>query len=312
MRSRALLAGLLAVTVGVACGCVKTVREADLFAPPDGRDQLRPGDRIPGPVIVNNRTFPEITSHAIEIEAPDSTWLRGWMVDHEESEGSLIYFYGNDEKVSWKLAELVHLARLGRLDVYCLDYRGYGYSDGSPSADKIRKDAALLYDTVVRQRQESAGPVILFGRSLGSAVAVDVASRRPVDAMILEGTLTSVAENVPRMRKLAPWYARWLLRVRPDDDLLEREQPAEQLGRLTTAVLFLHGEKDELVPIAELRSIYDASPAVVKRWCPVPDAGHFDVLLWRPGVRECVAELLLALKHHGRAKGVGSWPDTRR
>jgi pimeloyl-ACP methyl ester carboxylesterase len=272
-------------------GCTRTLHEEDLFWPPSSGD----------PAFLEG-----ISAQAIEVAAADSVTLRGWVVGHQDFNGSILYFYGNNEKAAYLFGGIHKFAEIVRLNVICIDYRGYGFSDGSPSLEKLREDALLIYDTWIGSDYEKDLPLLVFGRSLGAAVAVYLASERPVDGLILEAALTSVSEIIPRMRAEAPWYSRWLVRLSPGPDLYRWEQPIEMIRRIEAPILLVHGERDELVHMDEARSMLESSPAEVKMMCPVAEASHFDGLLGSPAITDSLEKFMgLVRAARFRAGNVG-------
>jgi pimeloyl-ACP methyl ester carboxylesterase len=127
---------------------------------------------------------------------------------------------------------------------------------------------------------------------LGSFVAVDLASKRPIDGMILEGTVTSLTDALPSFKRLAPWYIRWAISLRLGEDLLLLKRPIDQIQQLSVPVLIIQGEKDELFPVAFAKKMYEASPARVKRWCPVPGANHNSLSIYDQPALGCLDEFI--------------------
>lgn len=266
---------LLLVLVLILAGCTKTLHQSDF---------LRPYKKTIIPDTVERRN--------VEILAPDSTRLRGWLLSPKSPRGSLIYFYGNAETVRDSEYRLFWLADRFNLIVLAVDYRGYGFSEGSPSAEKLMQDATVIYDTLQQYLGAERKPVLVFGSSLGSFVAVDLASKRSIDGMILEGTVTSLADALPSFKRLAPWYIRWAISLRLGEDLLRLKRPIDQIQQLSVPVLIIQGEKDELFPVAFAKKMYEASPAKDKRWCPVPGAGHNSLSIYDQPALGCLDEFV--------------------
>lgn len=270
------LAGLLALG-----GCAKTVHESDLFYPR------------------HYRVLPdEITRRNIEIVAPDSTVLRGWLLAPPAPRGTLIYFDANASTVLYSQQRLYWFAEALNVNVVAVDYRGYGFSTGKPTLAGIADDAVLVYDRVVADPDIGSGPVVAYGFSLGSAVAVHLASQRPLDGLILEGGFPSQSEALASLRRILPWYVRWFVRLRPDPAMVVPPAiaaPEDALSRINTPLLVIHGEKDELFPLAFGKRMYDASPATRKLWCPVPEAGHNGVVLRDPPASLSLEQFLQAV-----------------
>ena len=190
--------------------------------------------------------------------------LRGWVVNGDSNGPLLIYFGGNAEEVSG-------LARtFAKLDavVVLMNYRGYGASDGKPTAADLIDDAAAVVEAMVAKFGQvgsadgqpvrtQARPVILFGRSLGSGIAALAARSPQVDGLILLSPYRSIADIAAHRFPIMP--VRRLLRHNIDATLA--------LGALPQRVLGLHARRDRVVPAAEsqaLLALLSPPPQVVE------------------------------------------------
>jgi len=190
------------------------------------------------------------------IEARDGTRLHAW---HIKGSPLILYFGGNAEDVSWMLGRAArNAAGSGWLLV---DYRGYGSSAGSPSEERLVSDAIGWYD-YARQKL-NAQSIVVFGRSLGSGVAVQLTAARPVQAVILATPYDSLT-NVARYHY--PYLpVSWMLK-----------HPFDSLGRapsIAAPLLCLVAERDEVVPVVHSRRLFDAWQGP-KRWVELGGAGH--------------------------------------
>ena len=192
----------------------------------------------------------------------DDVRLHGWFVPGE-SEVTWLWFHGNAGNISHRLDNLDILRdRLG-VSVFLFDYRGYGRSEGQVSEEGTYLDAeaALAY---LRSRQDvDQGKIAFFGRSLGCAVAVDLASRRRPYALILESPFTSISDMAQRTVPLIPIGA--LLRTKFDS--------LSKIDGISAPLLILHGDRDEVVPIELGRQLYEAANEP-KKFYTIPNAGH--------------------------------------
>ncbi|MEX0602220.1 MAG: alpha/beta fold hydrolase, partial [Bacteroidota bacterium] len=125
--------------------------------------------------------------------AEDGVRLHGWLVRHETPVATLIMAHGNAGNISHRL-DLIRRLRQTGFTVFIFDYRGYGRSEGSPGESGVYKDGRAAFDHVVRLEGIDSARIILFGTSLGGAVATDVATQRPGSALILESTFTSARD----------------------------------------------------------------------------------------------------------------------
>ena len=207
----------------------------------------------------------------------DGVQLHGWFIPAPGSESSensdtLLWFHGNAGNISHRLDNLLLLSRRLNINILIFDYRGYGNSHGKPSEPGLYADAeaALAY---LRSRPDiDATRLTLFGRSLGCAVAVDLATRHPVKAVILESPFTSIDAMARHMRgkltSLIP--TSWLIRSQFDS--------LSKIPNIHAPILIIHGDQDDIVPIQMARELYAAANAP-KQFHPIPGAGHNDVVL---------------------------------
>ncbi|HXX86085.1 MAG TPA: alpha/beta fold hydrolase [Casimicrobiaceae bacterium] len=213
--------------------------------------------------ITSTRHLPARAS-ALEVVAVDGTRLRGWMVKGEATPApAVIYFGGNAEEVSWTLAD----ARWPReWTIVGLNYRGYGTSEGSPSEAALTADALAIYDLVARGGDIDPRRIVVFGRSLGTAIAVRLAAERPVAGVVLVSPYDSL---VAIGKKHYPWLpVSLLLRHRFDalDDAKRNKMP----------LLVIVGESDSIIPPERSRALYNAW-AGPKSWQVEPRADHNDL-----------------------------------
>lgn len=201
----------------------------------------------------------------VRLTADDGVGLHGWWL-HGRGARVLVWFHGNAGNISHRLDNAKRLIDRFGLDILLVDYRGYGLSEGRPSEAGLYRDGLAMYDEAVRR---GFGParIVLFGRSLGAAVAVEVGLQRRSAAMILETPFRSV----PAMaRAHYPFIPAVLIRSRFDVEA--------KIAAVEVPKLILHGDRDEIVPLAHARRIFDlARPP--KRIHLIRGAGHNDTYL---------------------------------
>lgn len=220
---------------------------------------------------------------SVELPTADGITLHGWFVPHPEPRGVLLFCHGNAGNISHRLESIRVFHELG-LSVFIFDYRGYGQSEGSPSEQGTYLDAAAARDHLVRDRGIPPESLVVFGRSLGAAIAARLAAdqltaaRQPA-ALIVESAFTSAPELAA---ELYPWLpARWLTRF--------DYATADHLARLTVPVLIIHSHDDEIVPFDHGRRLF-ALAGEPKRFLELR-GGHNDGFLvsdtaYRAGLRD--------------------------
>jgi len=179
---------------------------------------------------------------------------------------AVLLLHGNAGDISHRTPLARGLLEQG-CSVLLLEYRGYGASEGSPSEEGVHLDAMAGLDFLLG-RGLAPGRIIVFGRSMGGAVAAHLAAVRPVGGVILESAFTSLHGMA---RALYPFLPGFLLhRLRGRFDTLA------EVGKLSGSILVVHGTRDEIVPYDMGRRLLDAAGPGTE-WYPVHGAGHNDV-----------------------------------
>jgi pimeloyl-ACP methyl ester carboxylesterase len=230
--------------------------------------------RNPAPKTALTKWVSNGTSEAIALDLGGGT-MRGWSfpaVRTSPGAPTLLFFYGgatilHDEPI------FAAIARTGA-NVIVFDYRGYGFSSGTADVMDFRKDGLAEYDYAVGK---AGGPVVVYGYSLGTAVATYVASKRPVAGIILAGAIASAAEEFPVFLKAQAPAAADTSRV-PSPDAVEAFDEVGMMKNVTAPLLVLHGEADEVVSISQGRKVFASSAAGEKRFVTLQGIGHFDVI----------------------------------
>ncbi|MDH5563210.1 MAG: alpha/beta hydrolase [Nitrospirota bacterium] len=189
----------------------------------------------------------------------------GWFVESGPTSPVLLWCHGNAGNVSHRVENMRQLYQRG-FSLFIFDYRGYGRSTGVPSEVGLYQDALAAYDYLIHQRRIASERLILFGRSLGATVAGEVAVKRPVPGLIVEGAFPSIQAMSDEHFWGVP--ARWLMDM--------EFNLAEKVDALHVPLLVIHGERDSIVPMALGRQVFDAAHKP-KQWYVVSGAEHNDV-----------------------------------
>lgn len=182
----------------------------------------------------------------------------------------IVLFHGNGEVVS-DYDDLAALFARAGAALSIIDYRGYGRSEGAPTLRALLADARPAYEGV-RAALAPPLPVVIMGRSLGSACAAELSASlpEPPAGVIFESGFSDVGRFAVR-RGLSPHLV-----TAEDAGTLG---PLHKLARSRAPLLVLHGEKDDLIPASEGRAAYDASGAADKQIALIPGRGHNDLAL---------------------------------
>lgn len=200
----------------------------------------------------------------VELVAGDGVKLHGWFLPAKGSRLTVLLFHGNAGNISHRLDRALLMQLRLKVDTFLLDYRGYGRSEGSPDEAGTYEDARAAYRWLVA-RGTSPERLVLFGESLGSAVATQLATEVASRALVLESPFTSVPDMA---RAVYPFLPLWPF-VRTRYDTLSK------VPALRVPLLILHGERDEVVPFAQGRRVFEAAPEP-KRFYAIRGAGHND------------------------------------
>ena len=204
----------------------------------------------------------------VDFTARDGVRLNGWFVPHAEARSTLIWFHGNAGNIGHRVENLKLLHDKVKVNVFIFDYRGYGHSQGKASEEGTYLDGEAALAFVREQLAIDASRIVLFGRSLGAAVAVEMAVHFANQALILESPFTSIRE-----------MARAVFPFLPVGPLLQtRYDVVEKIRRIKTPLLVLHGDRDEIVPFAQGELVFDAAPQP-KKFYRIAGAGHNDTYI---------------------------------
>ena len=199
----------------------------------------------------------------ITLPTPDGETLIAWYAKAKPGEPTLLYFHGNAGSLATRVERVRKYVERGR-GILMLSYRGFSGSTGSSNV----ADAKLSYDYLIEigLRPED---ILLYGESLGTGVAVQTAASRPAAGLILDAPYTSLAD-VAAARY--PWLpVRWLMSDPYRSD--------RYLSKLRLPVLVVHGDRDDTVPVAMGRKVYELAGGP-KELAIIRDAGHSDHYLF--------------------------------
>jgi len=193
--------------------------------------------------------------------------LHGWWIAAPDGRPTLLICHGNAGNISHRLDWIGTLARSG-LGVFIFDYRGYGKSQDKPIEEGLYRDATAAYRYAIDERGVLPKRLYLLGKSLGGAVALDLARREPCAGLILESAFTNVRDMA--RRTFGPLPVHWIAHSQYDN--------LGKVGRLKVPLLVIHGRRDAVVPFKQGERLYGAAPSPKQKlW--LPNADHNDVYM---------------------------------
>ena len=227
----------------------------------------------------------------VYIDVTTKERIHGWYFpadnpDSDKKRPVALFCHGNTGNISHRLETVELVLHLGA-DILLFDYRGYGKSDGSPSEDNVYTDAEACYNWLVEQKGVRPENIILFGRSLGGAVVIELARRVKCGGLVVESSFTSAEEMGKKIFPLIP--IKYLLRYRFDS--------IGKIGSVTCPVLVTHSPDDEIIPFEMGRQLFTAANEP-KRFVTLR-GGHNEREYFADGIYTVALNDLL----HGRFSG---------
>ncbi|CAL8369004.1 unnamed protein product [Arctogadus glacialis] len=215
---------------------------------------------------------------------------------------TILYFHGNAGNIGHRVPNALLMLVNLKANVVLVDYRGYGKSEGEPGEKGLHLDAQATLDYVMSRPDLDKTKVVLFGRSLGGAVAVRLASLNPhrVAATIVENTFLSIPHMAATLFSFLP------MRLLPLCCYRNQFLSYRQITQCRMPSLFVSGLSDQLIPPLMMKQLYELSPARTKRLAIFPEGTHNDT--WQchgyfPALEQFIRELL---KSHAHEEGVQS------
>jgi fermentation-respiration switch protein FrsA (DUF1100 family) len=193
------------------------------------------------------------------IRAADGVQLSAIYLRNDSARYTVLYSYGNAGSLGNSYRYLEWLRSQG-FSVFGYDYHGYGRSGGKPSEPAVYMDIRAAYACLVDSLKIPPDRIIAFGQSLGGAVAIDLASKRPVAGLIVESSFVTAFRVMTRI-PLLPF---------------DKFNSIRKIGRASCPVLVIHGDSDTTIPLWHGRALFRAAPEP-KRLVVIPGGGHNDI-----------------------------------
>lgn len=199
----------------------------------------------------------------------DGLRLHGWIAKPKKLKPDfwLLWLSGNGGNVSYRFPWMEKMSEIP-VNIFIIDYRGYGRSEGKPTEEGIYKDALAAYDYLTTVLKVPSRKIIIFGESLGGAPAIDLATRVPCRAVILQSTFTNAKDMAKRIMPILPL---WLIIKTKMDNLAK-------IQKVKVPKLFIHSPADEVVPYKLGKKLYDSAPPP-KQFYEIARAGHNETYL---------------------------------
>lgn len=220
----------------------------------------------------------DLPYEAVQIPTSDRVKLHGYLIKQQKPNSrnlpTIIYFHGNAGNIGHRLQNVKACYNDGKCNTLLVEYRGYGLSDGVPSENGLYLDAKAAFEFVDSRDDLDSSKIVIFGRSLGGAVAIDLASRCDyrdrIAALIVENTFTSIPNLAIHIFPFR--FIRWI----PGIFYKNRYESLKKINSVVCPVLFISGAKDDLVPHTMMNELHTKCSSNMKRLKRFPSGGHND------------------------------------
>lgn len=216
----------------------------------------------------------------VTLRTQDGLSLHAWYVPHAQARQTLLFFHGNAGNISHRRESIEIFHALG-LNVLIIDYRGYGGSEGTPSEAGLYMDARAAWTYLITERGQRAGDIVLFGRSLGAAVASRLATEVQPRALVLESCFSSARDVA---RKVFPILSRVVYQR-------FNFNTADNVKHVSSPLLVLHSPEDEIIPFELGNKVYLAA-GEPKRFVELKGDHNTGFLRSRPAYEQAIKAFL--------------------
>jgi hypothetical protein len=174
----------------------------------------------------------------------DGKTINAWFIPAKEAKYTILFFHGNGGNISHRLDKIKILNNLG-LNIFIIDYRGYGKSEGKPSEKGVYLDAGAAYDYLVKIKGINPDSIIIYGESLGGAVAIELCTKVRAKALITEEAFSNISD----MGKIMYPYI-------PSFFVSDKFNSLARIEKINLPKLFIHSRNDNLVPFELGEKLY--------------------------------------------------------
>ncbi|OEZ62625.1 alpha/beta fold hydrolase [Duganella sp. HH105] len=227
-----------------------------------------------GKLALLKKSAPDYQVDNIEFKHPDGAISRGVYIHKPDAQFTVLYFMGSGIRLDVAGGYFAKPFTELNANIISYDYHDFGRSDAPESAfglAELEKETLALYD---HARATTKGRLVVHGHSFGSFVAAGLAGKRPLDALVLEGTGTSARAYVENQ---VPWFAKPFVQINIDPQLSSTDNRAA-LRAFQGPLLIMNGVNDVQTPLANSRELFDSLAIPHKRFEAIREAGHMNAM----------------------------------
>ncbi|MHB1141137.1 MAG: alpha/beta hydrolase [Sulfuricaulis sp.] len=219
----------------------------------------------------------------VYFNASDGTRLHGWFLPAPgRALGTILFLHGNAENVSTHIMSVRWLPERG-FNVFLLDYRGYGISAGKPTLAGVQDDVDSALKMLLARPGVDAARIVVFGQSLGGAIAIYNVAHSPyrghIRALVVESAFSGY-RRITR-EKLGDFWLTWPLQYPLSWTVSDKYNPSEAVTRISPIpLLVIHGDRDPIVPVHHGEQLFDLAREPKQLWI-VPGGGHIQAFQWQ-------------------------------
>ncbi len=217
------------------------------------------------------------------LKAQDGLELHGWFVPTPDAYATVLYFHGNAGNISHRV-EITKMFNEKKMNFFIIDYRGFGRSKGAPFEKGLYLDARAAYNYLVDVKGILPEKILLYGKSLGVAVAIDLATKVKAGALICESGFTSTQDFAREIYKFVPL---WLFVSQKYDSL-------GKIDKLDIPKLIIHSQNDEIIPFSHGKRFFQRAREPKELY--VMRGGHNDAFYIHSA--ECMERIDNFLRKH--------------
>ena len=256
------------VLVFLTAGCTSIVSSEDILIKQDQKTFLNIDK-------VQSQPWFNASRHRLQnisLKQDDNVITRGIHFSTTDSKYLVLYFGGNGFRTADAGGGLSRVFASIGTDFIWIDYRGIGASEGSPTISKLRNDAQKVLEYAQSYANANDKKLVLHGVSIGSFLAMELASKNELDVAVIEAPISNASEILENM---VPWWSKWFLTLKPSPEVATLSN-TELIRKFENNLMIIVGENDKLTPVDMSEQLYKLTPSANKRLVIVKGAQHVD------------------------------------